>query len=151
MADHLRKQIRDAAIGASVLGNLATTGSRVYESRTHELQDANVPGLRVYTNNEQVAMADGAGGATRTSMRTLDLVVECCSKKSSGMDDELDAMIKEVEVALAANQGLGGAKWVQLRSIEIDMEGEAEKEIGVARMTFEVVYFAALSTPDTAQ
>ena len=146
MADHLRKQIRDAA--AAALTGLATSGSRVYESRTFELQDANLQGLRIYTNNEVVEIS--ALGVGRTLERDLDLVVECCSKKSTGLDDELDAMLKEVEVALAANQSVGGAKWVQLKGIEIEMVGEAEREVGVARMTFQVRYYAALGTPDTA-
>lgn len=146
MPDHLRKQIRDAA--AVALTGLATSGSRVFESRTHELQDTDLPGLRIYTNEESVVI--GSLGASRLLERQLELVVECCSKKASSMDDELDAMIKEVEVALAANQGIGGAKYVQLARIEIDMEGEAEKEVGVARMTFTVPYITALAAPDAA-
>lgn len=147
MQDHIRKQVRDAAVTA--LTGLTTTATRVFRSRTHELQDANLPGLRIYTNEESVAMA--SLGPTRSLERTLRLVVECCSKKTSAMDDELDAMVKEVEVAIAANQSLGGAKYVQLTGIEIDMEGEAEKEVGVARMSFEVLYHTALATPDIAQ
>ena len=147
MADHLRKQIRDAAVAA--LTGLATSASRVFENRVHELQDAHLPGLRIYTNDDSVVIA--SLGVGRLTERRTELVVECCSKQSSGMDDELDAMIKEVEVAIAANQGIGGAKWVQLRSVKIDMEGEAEKEVGVARMTFDVHYVTALGTPDVAQ
>ena len=147
MASHLRKQIRDAV--AAALTGLATSGARVYESRTHELQDANLPGLRIYTNSEDARVSEILS-SNRVLERDLELVVEACSKKSSGLDDELDLMVQEVEVAIAANQGAGGAKWIQLKSIEIDMEGEAEKEIGVARMTFEVRYNAALSAPDVA-
>jgi hypothetical protein len=144
--NHLRRQIREAA--AAALTGLGTTGANVFESRTHELQDINLPGLRIYTNDETVAI--GSKGASRTLARELELVVEGCSKKSSGLDDELDAIVKEVEVAIAANQSIGGAKYVQLRRIEIDMEGEAEKEVGVARMTFEVLYYAQIGTPDVA-
>lgn len=147
MALHLRKQIRDAV--AAALTSLTTSGARVYESRTHELQDANLPGLRIYTNSEDARVSEILS-SNRVLERDLQLVVEACSKKSSGLDDELDLMVQEVEVAIAANQGAGGAKWIQLKSIEIDMEGEAEKEIGVARMTFEVRYNAALSAPDVA-
>lgn len=147
MASHLRKQIRDAV--AAALTGLTTSGARVYESRTHELQDTNLPGLRIYTNSEDVRISEILS-SSRVLERDLELVVEACSKKSSGLDDELDLMIQEVEVELAANQGAGGAKWIQLKSIEIDMEGEAEKDIGVARMTFEVRYNAALSAPDVA-
>jgi len=147
MADHLRKQIRDAAVTA--LSGLATSGANVFENRTHELQDTNLPGLRIYANDDSVEIE--SLGISRFVRRMTELVVECCSKKSVAFDDELDAMIKEVEVAIAANQGIGGAKWVQLRNVQIDMEGEAEKEVGVARMTFEVHYITALATPDVAQ
>lgn len=146
MAAHLRKQIRDAA--AAVLTGLTTSSTRVYESRTHELQDVNLPGLRIYTNDEDVKIE--SIGVDRQLERNLELVVEACSKKSSGLDDELDLMIQEVEVSIAANQNLGGAKRIQLTGIAIDMEGEAEKEIGVARMTFQVRYYSTLSRPDVA-
>lgn len=148
MPDHLRKQIRDAA--KTALTGLATSGIRVFKSRTHELQDGDLPGLRIYTNDEDVEKLYGDGNNDGDEERALELVVECCSKKSTGFDDEIDAMVKEVEVAIAANQGMAGAKWVQLRRIEVDMEGEAEKEIGVARMTFEAVYYTALGAPDVA-
>lgn len=146
MALHLRKQIREAA--AAALTSLFTSGARVYQSRTHELQDANLPGLRIYTSEEAIDIV--TLGVSRILERELDLVVECCAKESSDLDDKLDLMMQEVEVAIAANQGIGGAKWVQLKKIEIDMEGEAEKEVGVARMTFQVRYYAALGAPDVA-
>jgi len=114
----------------------------------HELQDVNLPGLRIYTNNEDVRV--DSIGVDRQVERGLDLVVEACSKKTTGLDDELDLMIQEVEVVIAANQNLGGAKRIQLTGIEIDMEGEAEKEVGIARMTFQVRYYATLSRPDVA-
>lgn len=146
MALHLRKQIREAV--ATALTGLTTSGSRVYQSRSEELQDASLPGLRIYTNSEQVNAE--SLGPSRLENRVLDLVVECCSKKLADLDDELDLMIQQVEVALAANQGAGGAKWMQLRSIEVEMEGEAERQVGVARMTYEVHYTAALGAPDVA-
>lgn len=146
MAAHIRKQIRDAA--AAALGSATTGGANTFESRTHELQDANLPARRVYTNDEDARIS--SLGTGRLIERALELVVECCSKKASGLDDELDLMIQETEVIIAANQSIGGAKYVQLARIDIDMEGEAEKEVGVARMTFNVLYITALATPDTA-
>jgi hypothetical protein len=148
VADHIRKQIRDAAVAAGVLGNLTTSTTKVYASRTHEMQDANLPGLRVYTNDEQIEAA--SAGPSRSRRHLLELVVEACSKKSSGLDAELDLMIKEVQIALDTNQGIGGAKYVEPKRIEIGMEGEGEKEVGVARMVFEVLYYTALGAPDVA-
>lgn len=146
MADGVDQQILDAAV-AAVTG-LATSGTRVFQSRVYELQDVNLPGLRVYLNNESIATA--SMGVGRRRAHRADLVIECCSKKSSGMELELRTMRKEVIAALDANQGAGGAKYIEPRSIEIDMDGEAEKEVGVARMTFEVLYYTAQGAPDVA-
>lgn len=146
MADHVRKQIREAAVAA--LGGLPTSEDRVFKSRTYDLQENDVPGLRVYTNDESIGTA--SMGVGRRREHRLTLLVEACSKQSAGMDDELDAMVKQVTARLDVNQGIGGAKWVEPRGVDIDMDGEADKEIGVARMTFEVLYYTAQGAPDVA-
>lgn len=147
MANHVRRQIRDAALTA--LTGLATTGAHVYASRVDELQDTNLPALRIITNDEQVDI--DSMGASRLVERTLTLVVEACVKENDTFDDTLDQIFKEVETAIAANQGMGGAKYVQLGSIEVEMSGEGEKDVGIGRMTFEVYYITAFNAPDTAQ
>jgi hypothetical protein len=145
MADHVRKQIRDAA--ATVLGNLTTTSTRVYPSRVHELQDNELPGLRLYTQNEDIEpMTMGP-----SLMRNLELVVEACVKKSDTYDDDMDLVCKEVEVALAAAATLSGkCKDVILRRTEIEFDDKGEKPVGVARMTFNVVYMTTRAAPDAA-
>lgn len=144
MANHVRRQIRDAAVTA--LTGLTTTGSRVYDSRVYAMQDTNLPGLRIFTNNEAVKIS--SMGVTRLLERDLELVVEACVKQNDTFDDTLDLILKEVETALAA--GLTGAKYVQLKNIEIEMDGDGEKPVGVARMTFEAPYITANGTPDVA-
>ena len=47
---HAHTQIRDAAVLA--LTGLTSTGSRVYPNRIFTLADANLPGLRVFLNDE---------------------------------------------------------------------------------------------------
>jgi len=141
---HVRQQIRDAAVTA--LTGLTTTGTRVYDSRVYPMQDANLPGLRVFTNNETVKIS--SMGISRLLERDLELVVEACVKENSSFDNTLDTILKEVEVALAA--GLTGAKYVSLKSIEIEMAGDGEKPVAVGRMTFDVPYITAVGTPDTA-
>ena len=147
MADHLRKQIRTAAVAA--LTGLGTTGSRVYVSRAHPMQDANLPGLRIYTRSEEVEIA--SMGVGRVRERRLELVVEACVKANSAYDDTLDQIQKEVEIALDANQGLGGiSKYVEPRSFEDAFEGEGEKVVAMKRMAFEVLYYTAQGAPDVA-
>jgi hypothetical protein len=67
MADHVRKQIRDAAVTA--LANLTTTGARCYPQPERRLADASCPALLVYLHNEasrRSAFGGGiAGGAAR--------------------------------------------------------------------------------------
>jgi hypothetical protein len=146
MAYAIRKQIRDAV--AAALDGLPTTGMNVFENRLHELQDDELPALRIYTNDESISIA--SLGQFRRRQHSLDVVVECCSKKSDGMDDELDAMVREVIERLDANQGAGGAKMIEPRRIETDMEAEAERDVGVARITFEAPYYTAMATLDVA-
>jgi hypothetical protein len=146
MGNHVRQQIRDAA--ATALTGLTTTGTRVFPSRVYQMQDAELPGLRIFTNAESVIIA--SMGLSRLNERTLELVVEACVKQNGTFDDVIDTSIKEVEAALAANQGIGGAKYVQLKHIEVELAGEGEASVGVGRMTFEVCYYTALGAPDVA-
>lgn len=146
MADAVREQICTAA--AAALTGLPTSAARVFKSRTRAMEAIDLPGLRVYANDESISTSSMGIGRRRQHM--LDLVVECCSKKTSAMDTELNAMVKEVIATLDANQGIGGAKYVEPRRIEIDMDGDAEKDVGVARITFEVPYYTAQGAPDVA-
>jgi hypothetical protein len=144
MPNHVRKTIRDAI--ATALTGLTTSGANVFASRVYELQDADLPGLRIYTNDETVDVLHDQADAERT----IELVIECCAKKASGFDDQIDDMVKEVETAIGAAQTAGGARHIDLTGIEIEMEGEAEKPVGVARVKFNVCYFTALGAPTTA-
>lgn len=145
MANHLRQQIREAAVTA--LTSLTTTGTRVYESRVYPMTDSNLPGLRIYTSAERVEI--GSNGPSRVHRRFVDLVVEICVK-AAAFDDTADLSQKEIEIALAAAQNLGGAKYVQLRESEDEMADEAETPVCVRRMTFEVLTYTGLGSPDVA-
>jgi len=148
MADHLRKQIRDAA--ATTLTGLATTGTRVFASRVYPLQEADLPALRVDTNNEDVDSESIV--VNRVLDRTVQLLVQACVKQNTAYNDTIDQIIKEVEVALStlAAQTMAGAKSVQLLRIEVVLAGEGEKPVAVATMLFAVPYHTALNAPDVA-
>lgn len=150
MANHIRRQIRDAAVTA--LTGLTTSGSRVYDSRTRALQADELPGLRVYLRDEPEirTAAIGAGAARVRLERSAELVIECCQKKNDAAENDIDLMLKEVEIALSAVQSLGGAKRAHPRRIEVEMDGEAEEEIMVGRIVYEVLYYTALNAPDVA-
>ena len=150
MANHLRRQIRDAMVTA--LTGLATTGANVFGSRVYPLQDANLPALRVSTPAEEINIL--SMGYDRLMERTLTVTVDACVKAVSGYENSVDQIVKEVEVVLGAgaNLTLGAlCKHVTLRSINTELAGDAEKPIAVATMNFEVLYVAALSAPDVAR
>ena len=147
MPDHVRKQIRAAA--ATALTGLTTTGANVFPSRVYPMQDADLPGLRIYTNDEQIENEEL--GAGRTRERSLDLVVEACVKAATGYDDTADQIQKEVEIALDGDNTLGGlAKYIEPRQVQNALAGEGEKPIALRRIVFEVFYQTAMGAPDVA-
>lgn len=149
MADHLRKQIRDAAVTA--LTGLATTGARVFRSRTLAVPPEKRPCLLVYTKDED-AERDSMG-ADPGILRTLDLMVvgQGDATRDLALDDLLDRMALEVEVALMADKTLGGLAMTSvIATSEHLLTGEGEVEQGAVMLTFEVIYRSRQSDPSQA-
>ena len=149
MANHLRRQIREAAVTA--VTGLATTGARVFKNRVYPLQDSELPALVIATNDE--AISSETAPRPRSQQRELALVIEAVAKANDDLDDTLDQIAKEVEIALAANGQAwlaGIAKWASLSQIEIELRGESEKVTGSARLTYLVTYMALETAPDVA-
>jgi len=145
MADHLHKQIRDAIVAA--LTGLATSGSRVYANRLAPLPDALSPTLLITLDEET---------ATELSItenpiygRELRLSVSAVAKATTALDDTLDQMSKEVEVALAAGITLGGTRLdFTYTGMSFDDE-QSDQPVGIKRMSFTISYTAVANAPDT--
>jgi hypothetical protein len=147
MADHVAEQIVAAAKAA--LTGLATTGARVFDSRVYPVKETDCPCILIDQGEEQV----GAGelyGFSRAVERTLQLHVIAKVEQNVDYRKTVNQIRKEVEIALAAAGGIGGAKWVQPSSTLLELSGEGEKPIASGTMTFDVFYITALSTPDVA-
>lgn len=147
MADSIRRQIRLAA--AAALAGLATTGTRVYASRVYPMDEADLPGLCVYLNDETIEPAD----LDKLTARNPELVVEGYVKRATAADDQIDAILQEVEVALAVDPTFGGlAQGLAPNGIQIlsGDELELEKPAFVAKFTFQMQYFAQFGAPDVA-
>lgn len=147
MANHLRRQIREA-IGATLTG-LATTGTRVFQSRLYPLAPAELPGLLIYTRSERSQPI--TIHPQRQISRTLFVDVAGVAKADADLDDLLDQIAKEVETALAWPVAglLALAKDVSLTETQIAIE-EAEKPTGRVRLTYQVEYCNVESAPDVA-
>jgi len=148
MASHLRRQIREGLTTA--ITGLSTTGARVFTSRVYPLEVSDLPGLLV-TSQSEIVDADSYG-VPRPLQRRLRLEVRAIAQAAADLDDTLDQICKEVEIALAmpcaALAGL--CKSITLLGTDIGMSDGAEQPRGSAAMAFEVYYVAAENAPDVA-
>jgi hypothetical protein len=147
MANHVRRQIRERV--ATTLTGLTTTGSKVFQSRVYPLTANNLPGLLVYTTSE--SSDPDVMGAQPQLERELNLVIEGYAKTTSNLDDVMDEIAKEIEVAMAADTTINAlAEDSFLTDTEIQLTGEGEQPIGMVTMNFTVQYRTANNAPDVA-
>ena len=147
MANHLRRQIRERA--ATTLTGLTTTGSNVFQSRVYPMESAGLPGLCIYTTEETVEMQ--SMGGTRHISRDLTLIVEGYATDSANVDDTLDQIGKEVEIAMSGDIKLNNlAQDSYLSSVEITLSGDGSTGIGKITHSYIVVYQNAENAPDSA-
>lgn len=149
---HVRRQIRERV--GTTLGNLTTTGARVYQTRTVALPDSLLPALCIYTLSE--TSESEHGDTPRSLMRDLRLAIEAYARTTSDMDDTLDQIAVEVEEAMAADRALNGLAFeTDLASVEILLaktQGEegGDRQIGVARFIYRVRYQVVETDVETA-
>ena len=147
MANHLRRQIRERA--ATTLTGLTTTGSNVFQSRVYPMESAGLPGLCIYTTEETVEMQ--SMGGTRHVSRDLTLIVEGYATDSANVDDTLDQIGKEIEIAMSGDIKLNNlAQDSYLSSVEITLSGDGSTGIGKITHSYTVVYQNAENAPDAA-
>lgn len=149
MANHLRRQIREG-VGVAVT-SLATTGARVFQSRVYPTQTTELPCLLIYTRGETV-IAETIH-SPRLLQRSVQLEVVAIAKAAADLDDTLDQICKEVEIALTdpCPNLASIAKSIVLTSTTFDLQREGEKPTGSATMVYDVEYFNLENAPDVAQ
>lgn len=150
MADHVRTQIRDAAVDA--LDALTTTSTRCFAARpgTRPLQDSDLPCLIVYTNDESSEAVSGQM-ATRRLERRLELMVRGYAKGTGDIDKTLDTICAEVETALAADPTLGGkAKDLVLDSTAKEDDEDVEQPTWRVTMRWLAEYSTREAAPTAA-
>lgn len=142
MADHVRKQLREAV--ATALTGLTTTGARVFQTRAYPVRSTELPCLLVYTDGEQ-AEEDTQDEIDR---RTIAVRVEALAKAAADLDDTLDLIAKEVETALETPVAIASTSTqLAYTGCEIELRDELQVPHGSAVLAFEAVLFT--SAPDT--
>lgn len=150
MADHIRRQVRDAVV-TRVTG-LATTGTRVFKHRVDPLEASDCPALLVRNGAENIGRASIA--APNPVQRRLQTVyISPHVRASSAVDDALDQVAKEVEVAMLASIDaitLGGLA-IDCTLIAIDeprISGEGDRLVAAMDMQFQILINAREGIPD---
>tara|TARA_Y100001973_G_C5148886_1_gene306989 strand:- start:60 stop:506 length:447 start_codon:yes stop_codon:yes gene_type:complete len=145
---HLRQQIRERA--ATRLTGLSTTGSNVFQSRTYPLERASLPGICIFTNEETSEIQ--SQGNPRNVQKILSLSIQGFATQGfTGVDDTLDTISKEIEIAMQGDINLNNlAQDSYLSETSISISGEGEKEIGSVTLTYTVIYQHAENNPGAA-
>ena len=147
MADHLRQQIRER-VALDVTG-LVTTGANVFQSRVYPIEDSKLPCLLVYSNSEESEILNQ--GSPRLLLRTLSITIQGVASESSNIDDKLDLIAKEIEIAMAADVDINGlAQDSFMTSSEIDFTSDGAKTIGTLRVNYQIEYRTLDNAPDVA-
>ena len=143
MANHLRRQIRDAV--KTALTGLATTGTRVYVGRSRPLARSHEPSLLIYTPQE--ASRRAVNGQPPILDRIVQVIVEGRVSLAGEPDGTLDAIAKEVEAAMWTNRALGGLVFnTRLVATDTSTEADGERQLGGIRLSYEMTF----QTPEGA-
>lgn len=143
---HGRQQIRDAVV-AAVTG-LATTGNNVFRTRIHPLEEASLPALLVYTLSETSDI--DTMGRPRGQSRVLRIGIEIAVQQLANIDNLMDTIAAEVEVAMASNAPLNGMLHdLTLDSADVVKSGDGEVRMLGMQMTYSAQYRTREGSPAT--
>jgi len=139
---HKRTSIRNNV--TTTLTGLTTTGSNVFESRIYPNELSKLPLLNIYSNSETSELL-----SIGKIERNVEIMVEGFAKATANVDEALDTIAKEVEIALATDLTRGGhAKETYLTNTEYELENIGNQQLGVIKMTFNVQYITTKINPE---
>jgi len=144
MANHLHRQIREAI--ETALTGLASTSTRVYANRLMPLPDSTDPALLIVLDEERAEPL--SIHSPELQDRVLSLTVTAIVKGGATIDDTLDQVSKEVEIALAAGINVAGLTlYPRYTGMSFDDE-LADRATGVKRLQYSVSFTTSASAPD---
>ena len=144
MANHVRQQLREAI--AVVGTNLTTTGARVFQSRAYPLQETDLPCLLVKTESERIDYQ--TIHASTLQERDITVTIEAAARATSNLDDTLDKICKEVEIAINAASTI--SKDIRLIGTNLDTSVIGNQPVGLATMIYKMKVYTLSNAPDVA-
>ena len=151
MADHLIEQITDA-IATKVTG-LATTGARVFRDRVRALDDGEFPCLVIQDSDESppLLVATGLSSAVGRQLHRTVLIDIVAYVQEDAPSATLNLIQKEVEIALSADNTLGGITLDLLYGgRQRTTSGEGKNVVGGNVMNYTATYRCGEKQPDVA-
>lgn len=145
MANHIRQQLREAV--ATAVTGLTTTGSRVFQSRAYPLQVSDLPCL--------VVTADGDSIEQETihrpyiQARQVQLRIEGYAVGTVDLDDTLDGICKEIEVAVD-NAMLAMVDDIGFAGTQLDTSVVGQQPVGKLTMIYRITVRTMSNSPDVA-
>lgn len=143
MANHVRQQLREAV--ATVVTGLTTTSTRVFQSRAYPLPESELPCLVITTDGDQVENLTVHNPVQQ--QRATQLRIEAFAKSTTNLDDTLDTICKEVEIAIASASS-STVKGLMYNGAQIDIEILGNQPIGKATMLFSKNLYTVSNAPD---
>ena len=143
MADHVRKQLREAM--ATVVTGLTTTGARVFQSRFYPLQTNELPCLIITTDGDQVENLSIHRPVAQK--RETNIRIDAYARANADLDDTLDLICKEVEIAIAGSSN-AIVKGSMYNGCRIDVEVLGDQPVGKVSMLFSNDLYTDSSAPD---
>jgi hypothetical protein len=131
---HIRKQIRDAV--KALLAGGTVPADQIYGGRAHPVDENKCPMWRVFTPQEISEPMEM--GSPREVRRIVRVSLEAFAH-GVDVEDQLDDLAVEAEVAMAADLTLGGlAKVLQLSGSDMSVNGEGRKTLGRLELTYDI-------------
>ena len=140
MANHVRRQLREAV--ATAVTGLTTTGARVYQSRVYPLQTTDLPCLVVTSDGDDIEYLTLNTPAQQ--QRETTIRIEAYVRGTADVDDTMDLISKEVEIAIA---GMSTFKNITLRATRLEMD-QGDQPIGKNTMIFKTDLYTVSNAPD---
>ena len=153
---HVRRQLREFARDALRAADLVdpATGVAIPEaaivaSRVFPIAPAAVA---VYTLDEESQLETADANANPRWLRRLRLVVDVVVQVDADVDNALDGLCAQVEVALAADLTMGGRLSLpaELVSTDIEVPEDAQVPMALASLTYLCEWRGAADAPWTA-
>lgn len=147
MALHRAEQIMVAV--KTKLTNLTSTRGRIYRGRVYDVEADSLPCLLLFQQNEEPINPLGFDN-TAYQDNNLNLSVVCIAKATKDLETELNALKKEVHIALAADrtQGLSFVmNTIPNGSSEPELDSEGDQPIGSVEMRYQIQYRHSVNDP----